>query len=373
MSKFLGALKISAVPLMFAVAALSLATVHLSLQRKAERARLKAAQTVSVKVSATPDRLTGLKLPDVATAAEKGDLSAVTEMGRRYAQGEGVTKSRVKAAAYFQAVADRLGEIGPRDYRAPLAVAAYRYLAQYHRSGVPEANIRPDPALAFHLLNQAASYFGDPAAAYELAKMLLDGDGVTKNTRLAAQWLQSASRKGYAPAQALLGEMLWRGNGVQRVPGQGLGLLAIARRNALPEDKAWVGKMYETARAEASPLEIIEANAFMVQESGASPFQGASGSPASSETKEGADAGAAGTAAAQAGPEIPSRFLRGPLADFATGAMVIGPEAFNRGLSVRKGAASVSPGIVQMYRPWELETHTVNTGPLRLAGMGMAQ
>ena len=372
MSKVVNVLKISAVPLLFAAVALSLATVHLSLQRKAERARLQAVPAALVKDSAAPDRLTGLKLPDIATAAEKGDLRAAAEMARRYAQGEGVPQSKAKAAAYFRTVADRLGEIGPRDAHAPLAVAAYRYLAQYHRSGVPEANIAPDPAYAFNLLNHAASYFGDPASAFELAKMLLNGDGVTKNTRLAAQWLQSAARKGYAPAQALLGEMLWRGNGVQRIPGQGLGLLAIARRNALPEDKDWVSKMFEAARAEASPLEIIEANAFIVRESGASPFHGAGGSVLGVENK-GADAGSAGTAIAQAGMDNQSRILRGPLPGFRGSAMVIGPEAFNRERSVRKSDSSAPAGIVVTHRLWEPETRSENTGALRLAGVGMAQ
>ena len=64
--------------------------------------------------------------------------------------------------------------------------------------------------------------------------------------------------EGIAPAQAQLGDLLWRGGeGVKRVAGDGLGLLAIARRNALGEDKAWVSKMFETARAQAQPIEIF--------------------------------------------------------------------------------------------------------------------
>ncbi len=112
-----------------------------------------------------------------------------------------------------------------------------------------------------------------PVAQIELAGLLINGDGVTKNTRVAAQWLLSASRKGHAPAQAMLGDLLWRGgDGVKRVAGDGLGLLAIARRNAVGEDKAWVDKMFETARSEAMPTEILEANAFIVQELSASHF-----------------------------------------------------------------------------------------------------
>lgn len=375
MSKVFQAIKISAVPLLFAAVALGLATVHLSLQRKAERARLRAAQTVSVKDSGVADQLTGRKLQDVAAAAEKGDIAAKIEMGRRLAQGQGVQKNEAAAAAYFRAVIDRLGEIGAHDYRAPMAATAYRYLAQFHRRGVPEANIPPNPSYAFNLLHHAASYFGDPVAQFELAKMLIDGDGVTKNTRVGARWLLSATRKGYAPAQALLGEMLWRGNGVQRVAGQGLGLLAIARRNALPEDKAWVSKMFETARAEALPIEILEANAFIVQESGASPFEGANGSLIGGEGHEGAAASGKATATvnAQASSASLSRIVRGNLPGFRVSAMVFGPDAFYRELSVRKRDSNASAGIIQMYRVWELETGAEDNGPVRLAGMGMAR
>ncbi len=97
----------------------------------------------------------------------------------------------------------------------------------------------------------------------------------------------------------MLGEMLWRGNGLKRVPGEGLGLLAIARRNASPADKPWVSKMFETARAEALPIEILEANAFIVQESGASPFTAPDGGLAEGEARGGAASGAKGAAVAE--------------------------------------------------------------------------
>jgi uncharacterized protein len=92
--------------------------------------------------------------------------------------------------------------------------------------------------------------------------------------------------------------MLWHGNGLKRVPGQGLGLLAIARRNASPQDKPWVSKMFEAARAEALPIEILEANTFIVQESGASPFNAPDGGYLEGEAQHGAASGAKGDAVA---------------------------------------------------------------------------
>src|SRR5262249_12421865 len=104
--------KVSAVPLLFAAATLGLATVHLSLQRKAERARGRTAQALAIQDRPLPNPLVSLKLPDLAAAVEKGDLPAKIEMGRRLAQGQGVKKNEAQAALYFQAAIDQAGEIG---------------------------------------------------------------------------------------------------------------------------------------------------------------------------------------------------------------------------------------------------------------------
>ncbi len=354
MSRAFRALRVVAVPLLFAAAALGLATVHISLERKAAHAKMRAAYTVAAQDANLPDTLAGMNLQVLAPAARNGDVSAELEMARRLAFGEGVKKDEAQAAAYFQLVVNQLGEIGARDKRAPLAATAYRFLAQYYRRGVPEAKIAANPAYAFDLLHHAASYFGDPAAQYGLAKMLINGNGVSKNTRAGAQWLLRASRKGYAPAQALLGEMLWRGNGVKRVPGEGLGLLAIARRNASPSDKPWISEKFETARAEALPIEILEANAFIVQESGASPFSVPAAGLLEGEAQEGATSGTKGAAVAlqpiqggqgatpQAGYQLPPGLRANP--------MFFGAGASGPGLMARKaGESNASAGIIQMY------------------------
>jgi len=364
MSKAFRVIKVTAVPLLFAAAALGLAAVHISLQRKAEHAKARAAAVQEINLS---DKLVGIKLQDLAPAAQKGDISAQVEMARRLALGEGVKKNEAQAALYFQAVINQLGEISARDKRGPLAATAFRFLAQFHRRGVPDANIAPNPAYAFDLLHHAASYFGDPIAQFELARLLINGDGVTKNTRVGAQWLLRATRKGYAPAQALLGEMLWRGNGVKRVPGEGLGLLAIARRNASPADKPWVSKMFETARAEALPIEILEANAFIVQESGASPFGASAGGLIDGDVQEGSEAAAPPAIRGSEQSSVlrrNSQFIWGLRAN----PMFFGLDATSRELSMRK-SDSKSAGIIQMYRPLELEAGTDSSLPVRLAGV----
>jgi uncharacterized protein len=360
-------IKVAAVPLLFAAAALGLATVHVSLQRKAERARNRAAQAVAIQLPGERPTLAGVKLPDLAAAVERGDLLAKIEMGRRLAQGQGVKKNEAQAAFYFQAVIDQAGEIGARDKRGPLVATAFRYMAQFHRRGVAEAHIAANPAYAFGLLHHAASYFGDPIAQCELAKLLMDGDGVTKNPRAAAQWLLSAARKGYAPAQALLGEMLWRGNGVTRVPGDGLGLLAIARRNAAPEDQVWVSKMFETARAEALPAEILEANAFIVQGSQAAHFGVGTGSLIGAEGAYGSITPPPSDEAGQHNPIVHG--LSHPLQGLRAGPMIFGLEPVNTELTVEKNDAQTLARIMQMYQIWEQETLRGASLPVRLAGV----
>ncbi|MGO8954248.1 MAG: tetratricopeptide repeat protein [Rhodomicrobium sp.] len=375
MSSAFRAIKLSAIPLLFAAVTLGLATIHVSLQRKAERARSRSAHIAAVQDSIIPDKLVGVKLKDLASASEKGDLAAKIEMGRRLAQGEGVKKNEAQAARYFQSVIAQAGEIAARDKRGPLVAVAFRYLAQFNRLGVPAANIASNPAYAFDLLHHAASYFGDPVAQFELAKLFMNGDGVTKSTRTAAQWLLSASRKGYAPAQATLGEMLWRGNGVRRAPGDGLGLLAIARRNATPDDKAWVSKMFETARAEALPIEILEANAFIVQEMAASRLGTANENLIRGNGPEAAAAGAMGTTAAgapviQAGQQ--SSIIHGNsqgLSGLRLSPMDLKPDAGSLEPGNEKSESNASAGIIQMYRLWELELRSENAMPVRLAGV----
>lgn len=369
MSEAFRVIKVTAVPLLFAAAALGLAAVQISLERKAGHARSRAAHTVAVQDSNAADKLAGIKLQDLAPAAQKGDVAAEVEMARRLALGEGVKKDEAQAALYFQAVINQLGEIGARDRRAPLAATAFRFLAQFQRRGVPEANINANPAYAFDLLHHAASYFGDPAAQFELAKLLIDGDGLTKNTRVGAQWLLRATQKGYAPAQALLGDMLWRGNGVKRFPGEGLGLLAIARRNACPADKPWVSKMFEAARAEASPIEILEANTFIVQESGTSPFSATAGRLAEELSQEGTMPASNGAESAPPVTGESSAPAGGAKASALRAKhMFFRVDSYSSEFGARKPRAT-SAGIIQMYRLGEEQAAAENAAPVRIAGV----
>ena len=72
MSRAFRALKITAVPLLFAAAALGLATVHLSAERKAARVKMHAAHAAQTQDANLSDRLAGIKLKDLAPGGPEG-------------------------------------------------------------------------------------------------------------------------------------------------------------------------------------------------------------------------------------------------------------------------------------------------------------
>jgi len=191
-------------------------------------------------------------------AAEKGILGAQIKLAEMFATGKGVRRNDAKAFAYYQAIADGFADVSPRHPAAPYIADAFFKLAGYYHAGVAELSIKADPARAAVLCRHAASYFGHAGAQYNLAKMYLDGDGVAKNTRLAVNWLANASRKGHAPSQAKLGELLWRGKGevLRRQPLKGLALLSLAKGNAKgSKDAGWIENIYKQVLLEAAPDE----------------------------------------------------------------------------------------------------------------------
>jgi uncharacterized protein len=371
MSRAFRALKITAVPLLFAAAALGLATVQISAERKAARAKAHTTHAAAIQDANVSSELAGVKLQVLAPAARQGDIPAEVEMARRLALGEGVKKDEVQAAAYFQSAINQLGEISAHDKRAPAAATAYRFMARFHRRGLPGAHIVANPGYAFGLLHHAASYFGDPTAQYEVGKAFISGDGVPRNLHSGAQWLLRATKKGYAPAQAALGEMLWRGDGVKRVPGEGLGLLALARRNATPADKGWISKSFEAARSEASPVEILAANAFIVQESGTSPFSTPALGIGEGDLQDGTDIGGKGVATpmqsigAQQGSAA-----RGGLrlqSGLGTAPKFLGLDRSDRDVTAKKGEPHAAAGLIQMYQAPGSQAAGETPAPMRLA------
>lgn len=184
--------------------------------------------------------------------ARKGVFAAQMRLARAYGQGRETARNDAKAFFYYRQIADQNADIDIYHPAAKYVAEAFRALAGYYRSGVPALNLAPDRVREGQLLQQGASYFQDPAAQFMLAKMYLSGDGVNRNTAIGVRWLVNASRRRYAPAQAVLGDLLWGGKGVKSSPGEGLALLVLAKDNAAAEDAGWIGALCDKVTAEAN-------------------------------------------------------------------------------------------------------------------------
>jgi TPR repeat protein len=84
--------------------------------------------------------------------------------------------------------------------------------------------------------------------------MYYEGEGGDRDTLQAARWAKLAADKGNVGAQALLGHLLFEGDGIKREPVVGLMFLTIARDRASPSQQ-WILDMQEEALSVATESE----------------------------------------------------------------------------------------------------------------------
>ena len=179
-------------------------------------------------------------------AAEGGEAIARWKLGEMYADGQGVQRDDVKAYHYFSQLVDDYDEDQP-DRRNLSAISnAFVAVGVYCLTGIPNSDVRPDPGRAHELFQYAATIFGDPNAQYNLAHMYMVGaGGVAKDNIAAVRWLAVAAQKGHAPSQALLGHMLFMGDGVPHQRARGLMWLEFAKDAAPDPKEAWIRDLYQ--------------------------------------------------------------------------------------------------------------------------------
>ncbi|WP_436641428.1 tetratricopeptide repeat protein [Microbaculum sp. FT89] len=174
-------------------------------------------------------------------AASKGHAIAQWKLGKMYAEGDGVQEDDYKAFQMFSAIADEHADDNPYTPSARVVADAFVNLANYYKTGIANAGIKPDVGRAVDLFTHAATYFGDADAQYNLARIYLDGEGgVGSDPVRAVRWLSLAARKNHVAAQAALGEVLIYGNGVRPLPEKGYMWIVVARENATPKNRDWV-------------------------------------------------------------------------------------------------------------------------------------
>jgi TPR repeat protein len=204
-------------------------------------------------------------VPALEYAAKRGVLGAQLKLARLYAAGRDVPRDDTKAFYYFQNIADQYADISPSSPIAKYVGEAFVALGQYYVGGIPAMPLAADPAYAAGLFRHAGAYFGNAEAQYQLGRLYLAGTGVEKNTTVAANWLAMAARKQHAASQAVLGELLWRGDGIGQRQARGLALLTLADENAKASGREpeWIGQLYQEAFAGANKTMRKEAEALL--------------------------------------------------------------------------------------------------------------
>jgi len=204
-------------------------------------------------------------VPALEYAATRGVLGAQLKLARLYAKGQDVPKDDAKAFYYYQHIADQYADIQPSSPIAPYVGEAFCALGRYYVGGIPAVPLHPDPVYAVGLFRHAGAYFGDADAQYQLGRLYLAGSGVEKNETIAANWLAMAARKQHPGAQAVLGDMLWRGEGVSQRQVRGLALLMLANENAKTsaDDAEWIGQRYQETVALADKSTRKQAEALL--------------------------------------------------------------------------------------------------------------
>jgi TPR repeat protein len=198
-------------------------------------------------------------------AAGQGHALALWKLGRMYAEGDGVPHDDLKAFEFFSRIADDTTDDGPDAQNSGVMASAFTALGAYFLDGIKGTYVRPNPERAYDMFNYAASYFGDPNAQYNLARLYLDGTGVEADPRQAARWFNLAAEKGHAPAQALLGELLINGQGVPKQRARGLMWLSLAREAAQGRKDDWIVTLYDKAWTAASEDDRLTAQAQALQ------------------------------------------------------------------------------------------------------------
>jgi uncharacterized protein len=197
-------------------------------------------------------------LKSLEELARKGDVGAAWELGRMYADGDGVKRNDQRAFEYFSGLADSHADEETGTARALFIANAFVELGRYYLVGIRNY-FKADAVHAYEMFNYAATYFGDPDAQYHLGRMYLDGQGVGKNTKQGARWLFAAANKGEYQAQAVFGALLFKGQSIARDAAQGLMWLILARDAATPEE-TWITDLYDAASKQATADELEAAS-----------------------------------------------------------------------------------------------------------------
>jgi exopolysaccharide production negative regulator len=167
-------------------------------------------------------------------------------LARIYSDNNGPLTDHAKAYELYLKIAEEHTDVDPDDdQRAPYVAKAMTQIAGYLMTGLPEVGLKSNPRIAAEYLREAAQFFRDEDAQFELAKLYLRGEGIESDVPYAKHWLSVLSQKGHAGAQAFLADLLWRGKYMKADPVRALALISVAVANAPPYERVWIEDIYQ--------------------------------------------------------------------------------------------------------------------------------
>ena len=197
-----------------------------------------------------------IALPALEALEQSKPQVARFYLARIYADNEGAYTDHVKAYKLYNELALALQDVDPDDDElAPVAAKALTAVSMYLRAGLTEANLKPDVAAADQALQRAALTFNNEDAQFELAKVLLRGEGPdiplggaddpASKIENGSHWLSRLSRSGHSGAQAFLADLMWRGKFVAKDQASALNLIDVAVANAPVQERVWIEDIYQ--------------------------------------------------------------------------------------------------------------------------------
>lgn len=174
-------------------------------------------------------------------AAEKGHTGSRWALANMYAYGDGVAKNDFEAFKIYSEIASQGVEPGSED--TGFFVNALLSLADYYRHGIPGSPVKMDLGQARQLYFQVASTFGVAEAQFQLAQMILAGEGGRADTQQAKKWLNQARKHGHAGAMSIFGNLLFQEGQTVR----GLAFMTAALDKCAAANCTWIQNLQEQA------------------------------------------------------------------------------------------------------------------------------
>ena len=181
--------------------------------------------------------------------AERGSVLGQYFLARLYADPASPITNHPKAYKLYAAIVEQYSTIidVDDDPRARYVGKSLTALAQYTLRGLPEIALKPNAERAANLFQEAATFFRDQDAQFELAKLYLTGEGVEVNHRQATSRLSTLAQIGHASAQAFLADLYWRAKGgLPHDEGRALALITLAVENAPAHERIWIEDIYQS-------------------------------------------------------------------------------------------------------------------------------